>query len=361
MSDQKFAYADRIRGAWLGRVSGCLLGKPLEVLSFQEGRSGLADYVRRAGALPLRDYVGLIEGTVVERTGKFCCAGLLERAEPDDDINYTVLALMLLEEHGTRLSTEDVGRAWLNALPAGTTWTAERAAYRVLLDKMDDEFVNGAPPGFDLSACADNDFNDWIGARIRADIYGWVLPGRPEMAVELAGRDAALSHRDEGVHGAAFIAALGAVIPVVDNLTEAIGSALAFIPATSATARAVTLALELGNDDDAVEHLYREYSDLSPVHALNNLAVVTWALNAFQNDFSAAIGNTVMAGWDTDSNAATVGGLMGLAGAHIPEHWTQPWQGRIGLGIAGVAEATVDDVVLRTLAVANSLTDASGD
>ena len=65
-----------------------------------------------------------------------------------------------------------------------------------------------------------------------------------------------------------------------------------------------------------------------------SLALVVWALCSFEDDFSAAVGNTVSAGWDTDCNGATVGGLLGLTGMPIPESWTQPWQGRWRLEIA---------------------------
>ncbi len=355
MNDSELVSRDRIRGAWLGRVSGCLLGKPLEVLSFQQGRDGLRRYLEAAGAWPLRDYVPLVEDSVVERRARNCCAGFIERAEPDDDLNYTVLALSLLEQHGTALSTEDVARAWLTRLPAGATWTAERAAYRVLLDRMEDEFVNGAPPGFDLATCADNDCNDWIGAQIRADLYGWVCPGRPALAAELASRDARLSHRNEGVHGAAFVAALGAALPISRNVDEAIEFALQQIPASSPATEAIRLAMELGDDSDAVDALHERYADLSPVHTLNNLAVVTWAVSHFAGDFDAAIGNTVMAGWDTDSNGATVGGLVGLSMANIDARWTAPWQGRVGVSIAGIAELPLDELVERTVVVANQL------
>ena len=346
---------ERIRGAWQGRISGCVLGKPVEVLSFQEGRRGLESYLREAGAFPLRDYVPLIPGTLVDRLGRSCCRGHISRAEPDDDINYTVLALLLLEAHGAELGTDDVARAWLRLIPAGTTWTAERAAYRLLLDNMADEFVNGEPPGFDLARCSDNDYNEWIGAQIRADLYGWVCPGRPALAADLAARDAALSHRGAGIHGAAFIAALGAAIPMSRDLAEATDIALAVIPGDSEAASAVRFGRGLAGAEDAVDRLHAEYEHLSPVHTLNNLALVVWAVCSFADDFSAAVGNAVSAGWDTDCNGATVGGLLGLTGHPIPEAWTQPWQGRVCVGLAGYSELALDDLVERTVMVARTL------
>lgn len=348
---------ERIRAAWAGRVSGCLLGKPLEVLSFQGGRSGVQHYLSQAGAQPLRGYVPMIEGSLVARLAPDCCEGHIERATPDDDINYTVLALLLLEESGIDFTVADVARSWLNRLPAGATWTAERAAYQTLLAKMDDEFVNGAEPGFDLSECSDNPCNDWIGAQIRADLYGWVCPGRPDLAAGLASRDASLSHRGEGVYGAAFIAALGAALAVSRDLDLAMPLALEQVPANSEVAEAVRFGLALAGEADAVERLHQQYGHLSPVHTLNNLALVVWALAAFGDDFSAAVGEAVSAGWDTDCNGATVGGLCGMAGVAIPDHWTRPWKGRIGVGLAGMGELSLDEVVQRTLDVARAIAE----
>jgi ADP-ribosylglycohydrolase len=351
------ANPSRIRAAWQGRISGCLLGKPVEVLSFRRGRDGLCRYLEGVGALPLRDYVPFREGSLVDDVGRACCRGHITRAEPDDDINYTVLALMLLEAKGTALDTADVARAWLRLVPAGTTWTAERAAYRRLLENMADEFVNGAAPGFDLEACSDNEYNEWIGAQIRADLYGWVCPGRPDLAADLARRDAALSHRDDGVYGAMFVAALGASLPVTPDLGTAIDVALSVVPKNSGAAAAVRFGRSLAGLDDAVDRLHQEYAHLPPVHTLNNLALVTWALCSAEGDFSAGIGNAVAAGWDTDCNGATVGGLLGLSGARIPEHWTAPWGGRVAVSLAGLSELALDDLVTRTLRVANRLAE----
>ena len=345
----------RIKAAWQGRISGCLLGKPVEVLSFRQGRDGLAEYLEDVGALPLRDYVPLKEGSLVDHLGRACCRGHITRAEPDDDINYTVLALLLLEDKGAALDTADVARAWLRLVPAGTTWTAERAAYRILLENMADEFVNGAAPGFDLVACSANAYNEWIGAQIRADLYGWVCPGRPRLAADLARRDASLSHRGDGVYGAMFIAALGALLWTSPDLDSAVDAALSEVPKNSGVAAAVRFGQSVAGSDDAIDRLHEEYADLPPVHTLNNLALVTWALYSADGDFSAGIGNAVTAGWDTDCNGATVGALLGLSGARIPAHWTHPWGGRVGVNLAGMSELALDDLVTRTLRVANVL------
>jgi ADP-ribosylglycohydrolase len=346
------ALHDRLRAAWQGRISGCQLGKPVEVLSMTRGYDALTEYLQRAGALPLRDYVPLVPGTLVEWTGRASCRGILERSEPDDDITYTVLALLLLEEHGLALSTADVARAWLRRLPAGATFTAERAAYRTLLERAHEWFVFGVEPGFDLSECANNPHADWIGAQIRADLYGWVCPDRPDLAADLARRDAALSHRNDGVYGAAFIAAVGAAIPAATSLEAAVATALREIPDNSAAAGAVRLGRAQAGKPDGARTIRDAYAALSPVHTVNNLALVVWALLSYPDDFSAAIGEVVAAGLDTDCNGATVGGLWGLQGKPIPEAWTTPWHGRVAVSLAGIGELDLEDLVRRTQAVA---------
>lgn len=319
------------------------------------GLQALSDYLEEANALPLRDYVPLIENTLVAQVAPLSCRHQITRSEPDDDITYSVLALIMLEEHGLELTTAHVARSWLRLLPASATFTAERAAYKTLLERAHDHFSFGAEPGFDLDECSDNEFSDWIGAQIRADVYGWVCPGRPELAAELARRDARLSHRNEGVHGAAFVAALGAAIPAASSLEEAIDAAAREIPQESAAAEAIQFGRELTGSPDAISELHTRYSALSPVHTVNNLALVVWSLCSGRDDYSAAIGEAVTAGWDTDCNGATVGGLWGLQNAEIPSHWVEPWQGRVAVSLAGIGELSLDDLVARTVAVAQRI------
>ncbi len=340
----------RIKNAWEGRISGCMLGKAVERFSMRQGQPALAEYLASNDALPLRDYIPYT-ADLPTPLDKRCCRGNLTRSEADDDINYSFLALLMLEAHGKTLTTEQVARTWLQKLPVAMTFTAERAAYRTLLNNAHEWFPEGHTPDFDLSECADNEYNDWIGAQIRADVYGWVCPGDPELAASLATADAELSHRDDGVYGAVFVAALGAVIPGSRSLDAAIDAALLHIPTTSRCAEAIAIArnlVEAGLDDASIRE---RYADLSVVHTVNNLALVVWALLKNPDDFSAAIGDVVAAGLDTDCNGATVGALWALQGKPVPSHWTEPWQGVVNVSLGGYSEIGLDELVARTVAV----------
>ena len=114
---------DTIRAAWQGRISGCLLGKPVEMISMREGPEGLNKFLSDSGSLPLRNYVNYMEHEMLRGANIKCCLGKMDKAEVDDDITYLVLALMMLERHGIDIDTDDVARSWINLLPVGATFT----------------------------------------------------------------------------------------------------------------------------------------------------------------------------------------------------------------------------------------------
>ncbi|MCG0240121.1 MAG: ADP-ribosylglycohydrolase family protein, partial [Firmicutes bacterium] len=191
--------ADRIRAAWLGRAAGCVLGKPVEGWS----REHIERYLRAAGAWPLEDYIPYVPPDRAPH-GPFpmepflpSCMGHITRVQRDDDIDYTILGLHILERFGREFTTAQVGEVWLERLPYGQVYTAERVAYRNLV-------LGLRPPA---TATHRNPYREWIGAQIRADIYGYVNPGQPEAAAAMAFRDAALSHTANGIYGAMFVAA----------------------------------------------------------------------------------------------------------------------------------------------------------
>lgn len=347
---------DRILGAWLGRSAGCLLGKPVEKLPAE----GIRAILESEGRWPLTEYFtaeGLAPDVAArwpwnKTSGPTSLAENIDGMPEDDDLNYTILGLQLLETHGRGLTTDDVAMSWLMSLPAGRVFTAERAAYRNLLE------------GIDPRDCATrwNPFREWIGALIRTDVYGWVSPGDPAGAARIAHADARLSHTRNGIYGAMWAAALGAAAVVAGDLDEVVAAGLSVVPPRSRLARAIDFGDELGRSgldvDASLDALWAEFPGMHWVHVLNNAATIAWALRRGGGRFDDSVPLAVMAGWDTDSAGATVGAVCGaLAGAAaLPERWTAPLRDRITTSLPGLSGIALSELAARTVAIAASVT-----
>ncbi|GAA4213463.1 ADP-ribosylglycohydrolase family protein [Actinocatenispora rupis] len=323
---------ERLRGAWLGRAAGCLLGKPVEKIP----RAGIREIAEATGNWPLRTWFtarGLPAEVAARwpwnrRSAPTSLAENIDGMPEDDDLNYPMLALLLLERHGPGFGTDDVARLWLDELPAGRTFTAERVAYRNLLGGLE-------PP---RTATYRNPFREWIGAQIRADLYGWVSPGDPARAARLAYADARLTHVGNGVYGAMFVAAACAAAVTGAGVPAALAAGLSVVPPRSRLAVAVRHGIELadrGPDWETVlDGLHASYGALHWVHAVNNAALVAAALTYGGGDFGRSVTAAVAGGWDTDSDAATVGSIVG-ATAPVPPQWTDPLRNRIASSVTG--------------------------
>ncbi|MFI6832326.1 ADP-ribosylglycohydrolase family protein [Kribbella sp. NPDC050241] len=335
----------RTLNAWLGRAAGNLLGKPVEKIP----REGIREILQSSGQWPLSQYitaVGVPEDVQKrwpwnKRSKPTSLREVIDGMPEDDDLNFAILALQLLERHGSALTTEDVAQAWLNDLPAGRVFTAERVAYRNLLE--------GVEPS--RAALVGNPFREWIGAQIRTDAYGWAHPGDRTAAARVALVDARLSHTGAGVDGALWVAAMSAAALVLDSPSEVAFAGLEVVAADGAIARAVRFGLGLADRplDDALDALHAEYGDLHWVHAVNNSALTAYALTA--PDFATAVGRSVMGGWDTDSAGATVGAVFGAVRG-VPAEWSTPLDNRVATSLPGMNQIAIDELALRTVEVA---------
>ena len=63
----------RLRRAWEGRISGCMLGKAVERFSMRQGQAALAGYLASVDALPLRDYIPFTAGLPTALEEAFLC------------------------------------------------------------------------------------------------------------------------------------------------------------------------------------------------------------------------------------------------------------------------------------------------
>ncbi len=346
--------AGAIAGAWLGRAVGCVLGKPVENVQ----REGIRAILEATGRWPLDRWftaVGLPE-EVSERhpwnraSRPTSLEENIDGIAEDDDLNFTMLAVSLLERHGTAFTAADVAKIWLDFLPPGRIFTAERVAQRNLL-------LGLLPPA---TATWRNPFREWIGARLRVDVYGWAAAGDPVEAARLAWEDARVSHTANGVYAAMWMAAAHASSLVDPSSARAVDAGLAVIPAGSRQAEAIraarALALSDADWESVVDELDARYGAYHWVHAINNTALVAAALVRFDGDFDGAICGVVQGGLDTDTNGAAVGSILGaqVGVDGIRPYWSEPLHGRFASSLPGFDGVTLDELAARTLAVAGA-------
>lgn len=313
---------DKLLGAWLGRAAGCILGIPCEGMS----KAGIRNAARGMGMrYPLNDYWKLDPRFADPQSRHYGVTprrnflkSKLRYVGTDDDLTYTLLGLLILEDYGPDFTTADVGQAWLKYLPMACT--AEAVALANLR------------AGVSAAECGvkDNPFVDWIGADIRSDPWGYAAPGWPEKAAEFAYRDALISHRATGIHGETFFSAAIAAAFATEDPVEALKTGLTEIPKDCRTARVVKEALDwCAKDrdwDKTTDRILAKYAGMSGAHTLNNAALTVAGLVYGQRDFEKTIALTVMGGVDTDCTGATSGSLLGaiLGAKRLPKKWVEP-------------------------------------
>jgi len=204
----------------------------------------------------------------------------------------------------------------------------------------------------------DNPYAAWIGADIRSDPWGYLAPGLPEKAAEMAYRDAYLSHRRTGIYGEMFFSAVIAAAFMVDDPVKALEMGLAEIPAECALAQTVRWALEMApsvTDYRKARALVDErFASMSIVHTLNNACLTIWGLTIGGTDITRVIGETVAMGLDNDCTAATAGSIAGaIAGREgVPPHWTARFNNSVHTYINGHQRLAIDAVIDRFTAMA---------
>lgn len=335
----------RMAGALNGRLAGCTLGAIVEMNSvedmavhakFDQMAFPPEDYWRTAGQPAWhKRYLTGIPGTYTREH--------MNGVPVDDDIAYTQLGLLILEECGRNFTTADVGRMWLKYLPMACT--AEDIALKHLKE--------GIAP--ELAGRKDNPYWEWIGADIRSDAWGYAAAGNPELAAEWAWRDAVLSHRWNGVYGEMYFSAAIAAAFTVDHPREALEIALSEIPAECEMAETVRWALDrsadIRNYRDARAAVMERFGEMSWVHTLNNAALTIFGLTIGGRDFTRVIGETVAMGLDNDCTAATAGSIAGavIGIEQIPSHWTKHFNDTSFSYLNGIERFSIRDMTDRFL------------
>jgi len=350
MPADKEALKENISGAWYGRICGCLLGKTVEGMKSNE----LIPFLKESGNWPMHRYIYSTDVTdeVAEKyefklkTRLF--ADTIEYAPWDDDTNYVVLAQILIRKFGRDFTPKNVMDLWVERQPKTSYCTAERVAYL--------NYLRGYQPP--ISAVYKNPYREWIGAQIRGDYFGYINPGNPELAAEMAFRDASISHVKNGIYGEMFVAAMIACAAVTDDIKDIIYGGLAQIPATSRLYESIVRLVERFDAgvtrEDAFADIHAEWDDLDDhdwCHTISNALIVVASLLYGEGDFGKSICMSVETGFDTDCNGATVGSIIGIrnGSAGIDEYWKKPTHGILDTTIMWADRSPIEKLVDKTM------------
>lgn len=335
---------DRVYGAWLGRCAGCVLGKPVEIWTRQK----IEAYLHSVDAFPLKSYLPVrtpfADGLQLNPCHPVATLGNIHFMPRDDDLDYTILGLYILETYGRDFTANNVAQATFGTLPFNLVYTAEAIAYRNL--------VNGLTPP--QTASYRNPYQEWIGAQIRADMWGYVNPGNPQRAAEFAFRDASYTHTGVGIYGEMWAAACIAVAFIEDDPLQVIQAGLSVIPEDNRLSEAISSTLKWTQESKdwktIWERIHAEYGHYHPIHVIPNTCFIVMGLILGEGDLEKSICTTVMAGGDTDCTGATVGSMVGAMKGYkkLPEKWIAPLQDRVKSLILNFQDMKISDLAKRT-------------
>ncbi len=278
-------YLNRVTGGWIGKCIGGATGAAME------NNKNLMHYT--------------LENVIPEVI------------PPNDDLDLQVLYLQdVLERLGARFDSRDI------ALSFAAHNLCMANEYAVAVRNIDHRIM---PP---LSGVFNNDyFKNSMGCPIRSEIWGFVCPGDPNTAVQLAYLDGCVDHDSESISGEQFHAALEALAFVEQDVNRLLDMAMSFIPEEGELAGCVRLVREgyrSGQDwQQTRAAMLARYGSSDASYSVTNLGLTILALLHGQGDMEKTILTAINCGFDTDCTSATAASILGvmLGADKIPSFW----------------------------------------
>ncbi|MCX7973368.1 MAG: ADP-ribosylglycohydrolase family protein [Candidatus Aminicenantes bacterium] len=297
---------DKIKGGWAGQLIGCALGGP---------------------------YEHKFQSTLIPENIAFSWSPdkllLLFKNNPElfDDLFLDMLFVETLEKKGLNASAKDLGKA-LSRAPFLLHHGLQMAKHNFLIGlkpPRTGHWLNN--PHAD-----DNDFQKV------ADFIGLISPGILPSVIKLGNRLGHLIASGDGYYGGIYIASLYSLAFLYENPERMVEEALKIFPAKANFTRVIQdvvdnyhrfpnnwqqnwqlIQKKWGEDIGCPEGVFKP----SNFEAKINAAWITIGLLYGRGDFGRTLEITLRCGDDTDSNAASAGGLVGtiLGFSKIPSPW----------------------------------------
>ena len=275
-------YEDKILGGWIGKSIGGTLG------AYHEG-------VRTWIDLDIKDVIP-------------------ETLPPNDDLDLQILWLKVLEEKGPSLRGEDLADAWMEGCwYPFNEYGNFRRNYRA-----------GIRPPY--TGQFNNDFfESGMGCPIRSEIWGYVLPGAPDVAAGFAWMDGTLDHTDESVCPEQMFSAMAADAFFESDLRRLAEKHMHYLKSDLTVTELVHAAFEAYDQGltlrEARERIMLLGGNPEACDAMVNVPFTFLALLYGEGDLEKTILAALRCGFDTDCTLATAGAFIGqmLGARGIPK------------------------------------------
>jgi ADP-ribosylglycohydrolase len=280
-------YRDKVLGGWLGKLIGAALGSPVE--GQKQAQESVGDPETLKGGRP----------------------------RPQEGLALELISLRALAQAGAQPSSDDLVSAWLRHLRVPEHEYGHALA----------NFHRGVEPP--LSGVFDNPFREALGAMARADLWGLVAPGDPEVAAALARQDALLDHSGTGVEAAILVAVAVSAAFVETDAARLLELALRFLPQESRVGRAVRDVSrwhgELADWRRTREMLLRAYGSEDPRDSVVAAGFLALGLLDGGGQFARTLTTTARCGWSATTTCGAAGAIIGtqLGGEGIPREWQE--------------------------------------
>jgi hypothetical protein len=300
--------ADKIKGGWAAKTIGCTYGGPVEFLH---------------NGTMIQDYTPIIWNKDRVKHYYDTFPGLY------DDIYVNIIFVNVFERLGLDAPADSFAISFANA--GFPLWHANQVAkYNIkqgIMPPMSGHWLN-------------NPHADDIDYQIEADFVGLMSPGMPNSASEISDKVGHIFTYGDGWYGGVYVGALYSMAFVTDDVLVTVEEALNTIPEQSDFYKCIKDVIDWYHKypDDWKQTWFecqRKWSSevgcpdgvFLPfdIDAKLNSAYVTIGLLYGKKDFYQTIDIAARCGQDSDCNAATAAGVLGvlLGYENIPEMWKE--------------------------------------
>jgi ADP-ribosylglycohydrolase len=338
-------YAERVYSGVLGKLIGVYLGRPFEGWTYERIIEELGEI-----GYYVNDRMSWKPPLVVT----------------DDDVTGTFTFLRALPDYGNSLdlTPAQIGQTWLNYIIEERTilwWggfgnSTEHTAFIRLKNGI-------KPPESGSVELNGKIIAEQIGAQIFIDGWAMVAPGNPELAADLAGRAASVSHGGEAIYASQVLAAMEAQAFIEPDIQKLLDVGVSFIPKDSAIYRMIADIREWhaaepdwhkGRSKLASLYNYENYG--GNCHMVPNHGLIILGLLYGDSDFNKSMLVVNTAGWDTDCNSGNLGCLLGIKDGLGTFEKGNDWRGPVADRLympAADGGRSITDAVIETRHIVN--------